>query len=297
MWQLRLLIFVSALLNARCGMAEEQSVQFTNVGVIDHPEINESSGLAASHENPGCLWIHNDSGDRPRLFLVNANGAIRGLVTIDDADAHDWEDMCSFRLGGVSWLLIGDIGDNNKKRRRKSTPCCLYLVREPRVPRANGLPVIHCNSAAAIQFDYEDGPWNCEGLAVDTESRQILLLTKSLPQKCGLYVLPLDVKTTLQQMTAKRVASPTIPFATAMDVSPDGRTLVVATMLNGLAIRRQKDQPWAAAFLQPGTPFNLPPRQQGETICFAQDGQHLFLNSELTNQPLWSMPLPQFPSP
>jgi hypothetical protein len=44
-------------------------------GRIDSLELDEASGLAASRLHPGILYSHNDHGDRPRLFAINASTA------------------------------------------------------------------------------------------------------------------------------------------------------------------------------------------------------------------------------
>lgn len=264
------------------------------IATLASPEINESSGLAICRTQRDAVWIHNDSGDQPRLFLVGLDGETKAVIQLRGAEAIDWEDMCSFTMNGQSWLLIGDIGDNNKIRGRTAgTGCRLYLIREPVIPRANGLPTMHWDISAVISFRYEDGPWNCEGLAVDPQRKEILLLTKGLPGECGLFVMPLQQTTGRQNLVARRIASPFIPFVTALDISADGRTMVVCTMLNGLAVFRQPAESWQDAFARPGTAFHLPPRKQGETVCFDDTGHWLYLNSEEKQQPLWRIAAPQ----
>lgn len=259
---------------------------------MDDERITESSGLAASYLYPDCVWVHNDSGDKPRLFLVDANGKTKAVVKIDDAENVDWEDMCSFKIDDQPWLLIGDIGDNSRKRGDKSPKCRLYLLHEPVIPNTNVASSIEVKQTIRITFEYDDGPEDCEGVAVDTERQEILLLTKSLPQKCGLYSIPLDLKDSKQKHKAKRIASPFIPFATALDISPDDRTMAIGSMLNGMLVQRQPNESWSQAFSHVGTSINLPPRKQGETICFDITGQSLFLNSEGKRQPLWRVEIP-----
>jgi len=267
----------------------------SQVAVVDDERINEASGLAASYLYPGCAWVHNDSGDKPRLFLIDADGKTKAVVKVDDADNVDWEDMCSFKTGDQSWLLIGDIGDNGRKRGDrggKNPQCRLYLLHEPVIPDTKKTPSIEAKQTIRITFEYDDGPADCEGIAVDTERQEILLLTKSLPQKCGLYSMPLDLEDSKQKRTASRIARPFIPFATALDISPDGRTMAIGSMLNGMLVRRQPDESWSQAFNHVGTAVHLPPRKQGETICFDVTGQSLFLNSEGKRQPLWRVEIP-----
>ena len=261
------------------------------LAILKDKNINESSGIAVSYTVDNAVWIHNDSGDKPRLYLAGLNGETLAVVDIRNADAHDWEDMCSFRIDGESWLLIGDIGDNSRRRGAKDPVCQLYLVKEPTVKSSESK--LSITVAATIQFSYDDGVWDCEGLAVDCERREILLLTKELPHKCGLYVLPLDMNDAKQKLTARRIASPFIPYATAIDISPSWRTLVVGTMFNALAVKRSAAESWEQAFRVAGTSFSLPPRKQGETICFDRTGKWLFVNSEGARQPLWRVPAPE----
>ena len=285
---LKLTAWLLVLLSSLPSRCEDIS----QVAIVDDERITESSGLAASYLYPGCVWIHNDSGDKPRLFLVDANGKTKAVVKIDDADDFDWEDMCSFKIKDQPWLLIGDIGDNGRKRGDKDPKCRLYLLHEPVIPNTKQPPSIDTKPAVRITLEYDDGPEDCEGVAVDAERQEILLLTKSLPQKCGLYTIPLELDDAKQKRKAKRIARPFIPFATGLDISPDGRTMAIGSMLNGMLVRRQPNESWAQAFGHVGTAINLPPRKQGETICFDITGKSLFLNSEGPRQPLWRLEIP-----
>lgn len=260
-------------------------------GTIRTPQISESSGIAVSYQNEDCLWVHNDSGDGPNLYLITETGALRAKVELADTRAFDWEDMSSFVVDGQPWLLIGDVGDNLKARGRRTPRCELLLVQERKIPPANGLPTVTWPVHTRISFDYEDGEHNCEGVAVDSRRKEILLLTKATPAECGVYQLPLDLTAGTRQQTARKIASPFVLFATALDVSPDGRQLAIGTMLNGSLVRRKHNESWADAFRRPGRNIALPPRRQGETICFDRTARWLFVNSEGTNQPLWKVAL------
>src|SRR5690606_17578486 len=100
-------------------------------GVLRPPAIVEASGLALSRNNPGVLWTHNDSDDDgPQVYAFAAEDArYLGRYALDGAKVRDWEDMA---LGpgqrpGADALYLGDIGDNNKKRKR----IVVYRVAEP----------------------------------------------------------------------------------------------------------------------------------------------------------------------
>src|SRR5688572_11118331 len=71
--------------------------------------ITETSGIADSKTNPGYLWVEQDSGNPPMLYLLKHDGAISDSVYIKGAVNRDWEDM----ILADGNLYIGDIGDNN----------------------------------------------------------------------------------------------------------------------------------------------------------------------------------------
>jgi hypothetical protein len=290
-------ILCVAAFGSRCSADD-----FVNVAVVEDERINECSGLAISYANPNAVWIHNDSGDKPQLFLVGLDGATQAVVNIAHVNAYDWEDMCSFQIDGESWLLIGDVGDNLTRRGNGSghPACKLYLLKEPVIPAkprsvGTGLSptTIAAEVSSTITFYYPKGPANCEGVAVDVERREILLLTKSWPHKSALYRLPLNTSRVRQKQFADRIAPVFVPFATALDISPDGRTMAICTIFHGLTVTRSDGQTWTEAVAKTVTAFNLPPRKQGETICFDTTGKWLYVNSEMSKQPLWRVNTPQ----
>ena len=274
--------------------ADDPDHSTRQLGIVRDPEILEASGLAISRNVENAIWMHNDSGDQPRLFLVAADGNTIAIVSLKGAEANDWEDMCSFELDGESWLLIGDIGDNARQRGLKSPTCRLYLIREPKLDSGRTMPVeITVDVVRTIEFQFPDGPHDCESLAVDTTSRTILLVTKSDPTDCAMYSLPLTLTKGSESVKAKSATAIGATFATAMDISPDGRRLVIVSMFAGVMVTRDdpKLESWSSAVAKSVTVLTLPRRKQGESVCFTADGAALILNSEGASQPLWHVAL------
>jgi len=256
------------------------------LAIVSDNRIDECSGLACSHANGDAVWMHNDSGDKPRLFLVGADGETRTVCDIRNAKAVDWEDMCSFRVDNLPWLLIGDVGDNQAKRSRKKAPCTLYLLNEP-TPEELQHPSRRWK--VRIRFEYEDGPHNCEGVAVDSVRREILLLTKESPLTTAVYRMPLDITQPKQQLVARQIARLPLAFPTGLDISPDGLSLAAVTMWDGWICRRKNEQSWEDALHHSMVRLEMPQRKQGEAVCFSADGRFLMVNSEHKNQPLWRL--------
>ncbi len=245
--------------------------------------IRESSGLAASRRTPGVFWTHNDSGDGPRLYAFNAGGRSLGAYTIRGVRARDWEDMASFTIDKTAFLLIADIGDN--ARRRKS--CKLYIVREPKLnPGAETDGTVA--AAVTIEFKYADGPRDCESVAVDTANRRIYLASKD--GRATIYELPLPDKSPNGVQVAKVVATAPIPFAVAMDMSPDATRAVILSYGPALEFTRRPGETWKQAFAAKGRRLPMPPRRQGESICYGPDGKTLYLTSEKLPTPLFRVP-------
>ena len=108
-------------------MLDKTKFKSAKLGTINNDRINECSGIAISRTVKDALWLHNDSGDAPRLYLVGLNGKTRSTAEIKGAKAIDWEDICSFSLDDSNWLLIADAGDNPKNRGIRRARAKLYL--------------------------------------------------------------------------------------------------------------------------------------------------------------------------
>jgi hypothetical protein len=271
---------------------------------LENPEITESSGVALGRANDGVFWTHNDSGDEPRLFAFDIEGRDLGVFTVTGASHGDWEDVASFSDGKRGYIVIADVGDNLARREE----CRIYVVEEPRVegPRAESVDAEQPSAAPqergraadvvqTIRFTYEDGPRDCESVAVDVEARTVYLVDKVMRLRCKVYALPIPERETEEPSVAKAVATVNVPAATAMDMSPDGRRAVVLTYLDACEYVRAPDETWAEAFARPPRVIRMPFRAQGEGICYGSDGETLYLTSEVAMSGDVACPLLEVP--
>ena len=284
-----LLALSPALLAAERPAAPPVPVEYgqgRQLCTLANEDVDESSGVACSRLTPGVFWTHNDSGDEPRVFAFNAKGDDLAAFDIEGANARDWEDMASFTRGGKAYLLLADVGDNAAERDN----CTLYLVPEPRLdPKKRG--VRGKLKAEAIDFRYEDGPHNCEAVAVDPTSKTILLVTKIMPGPCKVYALHEPPARPREPLVAKAIATLKLPLVTAMDVSPDGLRAVVLTYGNAYEYTRRPDEKWSDAFARQPRMVPMPPRRQGEAICYGPDAKTLYLTSEGNPCPFFEVPV------
>ncbi len=247
--------------------------------------LTESSGLAVSQHDAQLVWSHNDSGDGSRLFAFTREGNWIAEVKLNGVKAIDWEDMCSFRRHGKNYLAVGDVGDNARKR----TFVTIYVFEEPKLEVTKRVEQIVITSFAKIDITYPGGPVDCESLAYDPKLDQLLLASKEL-LRCRLFTLPVQLENTSKPIVAQAKQTLTLPMTTAADISTDGQQLVIATYGPACLMRRAEGDSWdqseSALKILP-----MPPRKQGESICFADDNSALLLSSEFVPTPLWTVRL------
>ncbi|MEG3158607.1 hypothetical protein ACKVMH_12140, partial [Lysobacter zhanggongensis] len=165
-------------------------------GVMLDMQLNEVSGLTASHLHDDVLWLHDDGDNPPRLFAVDTRGSRLATFGVEGVTKTDWEDIAGFELDGTRYLLIADVGDNGGLRRTLQ----LHVVEEPTVLRNARL-----EPAWSIAFRWPDGPRDCEAVTVDPVRGEVLLVSKKR-EPPELFSLPLRPPAK-ELLTAQRIGT------------------------------------------------------------------------------------------
>lgn len=251
-------------------------------GIVRSELIREASGIVASRQNPGVLWIHNDSGDKARVFAITASGELLGECAVAGATARDWEDIA---IGpgpdpNQHYLYIGDIGDNNARY----PDVTVYRLPEPRVSRASPFGRMAIGPADAIRLTYPDGPRDAETLLVDPLTRDIFILSKR--ELFSKVYRAAWAQSTTRPTRMERVATLPWGFAVAGDVSPDGSRVIIRGMFNASLWVRPPGMPLWHAFSGQQMRLPLMEEPQGEGICFDARGAGYFTIGEGACPPL-----------
>ena len=247
------------------------------LGRLD-PAVDESSGLAASRRNPGLVWTHNDSGDEPVVHCADRQAGSCGSWRVTGATARDWEDMAvgPGPVPGVSYLYLGDIGDNLGDQEHVT----VYRVPEPAAPAPPGGQAA-TEAAERIRLRYADGPHNAEALLVHPATGDIYVVIKE-PLSADVYKA--DPDGVLQRIAGLAVGT---GLVTGGDISPDGRRVALCTYAGGFELELPPGlDEFDAIWEQPLKGVNLPPRTQGEAVAYRLDGNALLTTSELAPAPL-----------
>lgn len=263
------------------GVALNHAGQKT-VGQITSSSLKEISGLAASRLNPNTLWVINDGGDGAVLYALDTKGHQLGRVRILKAVNNDWEDLASFVLDGAKYLLIADVGDNYGQRNF----CTIYVVKEPAIDRSNRNFGKTATIAWQIRFQYEDGPRDCESVAVDVLNRRILLISKrDIP--VSLYELPLEPGQSDTEHIARRLTSIyNLTLPTGFDLSPDQSAAVILNYGRSYYFKRHDGEFWEQALTREPQAIDFPRLKQQEAVCFSADGKAIYITSEGIPAPL-----------
>lgn len=215
--------------------------------------IPEVSGIACSRVTPGYIWMQGDETDRdhnPFIVATDETGAVLGAkVTFDHVYRWDWEDMCGGVYNEKNYLFIGGFGDNN----HTDGEYCIIYFEEPAIDPAN--PNISVQ-AKRIKFEYPDHQkHNCESMMYDNIEQMLYIVTKVYDDVNQVYSLPfrLDYGDALQTLTyvcdlgvktdigegeyeGKTHRYKGFHLATAADISPDGRYILIKNHNNYVAI-------------------------------------------------------------
>jgi hypothetical protein len=231
-------------------------------GQVRAAVATELSGIVYSRSQPGVLWTHNDSGDRPRLLAIAPDGKLLADLAVAGAESIDWEDIAAARGS----LLVGDIGDNGTER----PSVAVYRVNEPRL---GGGSAPSATRATRFDLRYPDGPHNAEALLRDPTGGTIVIVEKRAAGRAGVYVADrVAAGATTMLRRAGRIA---VGEVTGGDVSADGRTIALRTYDRVLVWTREPGEsiPRALQRRPCAAREGLLSEGQGEALALRGDGR------------------------
>jgi hypothetical protein len=265
-------------------------------GTVSSDLIKEASGIAASPQFDNVYWVHNDSGDTARVFEISGTGQTLGEYALSGASAIDWEDIAAGigPTAGVSYLYVGDIGDNTATR----TSVQVYRVPEPSVdPNAPASSPQTLSGVATLTLKYPDGAHDAEALLLDHATGELFVITKDLVGGVAqVFRAPPNLAagstTTLAQVATVSLGA--AQGVTAADMTGAGDVIALRTYFKVFLYPRAGGETVAQAFSHPSCEGAAPPfgstttafEPQGEALGFTRDGRGYVTLSEGAHVPL-----------
>ena len=259
-----------------CGAPAEPWVS----GAIGSAQLHEVSGVVASGLSADRFWVHNDSGDAPRLYAIDGQGALLQTLELTGITARDWEDLA---LGpgpeeGQPYLYAADIGDNQSAR----ASITVHRIEEPAV----GMGYVASSSFDSLVLTYPDGAHNAETLLVDPRDGSLLIVTKEAGGTAELYSTDYFGPGSQARELVYRGQAVVTETATGGDVSRDGTAIVIRGYGGVHGWTLEDSQPlWSALASSPCSLTSVG-EPQGEAIGFLADGSGYLTISEGLNQPV-----------
>ena len=284
---------------ASCGSEDEDGYRLEVSHRVEFEPIGEMSGIV---RNPldGSFWVHNDSGDEPRLFALDAEGRVQFPesladdyhgedeeegkepwpgVFIENAVNQDWEDVAS---DGVN-LYIADMGNNSNARRDLG----IYVVpweslSDTQTANATRFIPVHYPEQTGFpplqrHFDSESLFFADGSLYAITKHREPVPNQQMQP---GANLYRLDSQSESESNALILIDHhPELTAATAAELSPDGNTLAVLSYTAVWLFERPAEgDAWLSAPSR-RLPLNVNTARQIEAIAWL-DAETLIVTNE-----------------
>lgn len=241
-------------------------------GTLKNREISEASGMDLSVRNPGMLWTHNDSGDKPQLFLIDTAANHLRTFTIENSQNRDWEDISVVRdkSTGAGRIYIADIGDNLAVYDHAR----IYIVDEPSATS----PDSTVSMVGRIVFRYPDGKRDAETIMVDPSTSDIYLVSKR-ESKVHVYRIGYPYNF-IDTVTAEKIIEMPFTYIVAGDIADDGSGILMKNYDKIWYWKHSKNKTIAESLS--AKPQELPYKRepQGESICWGPGGNSFYTISE-----------------
>ncbi|MDR1698989.1 MAG: hypothetical protein LBR75_04120 [Prevotellaceae bacterium] len=280
------------------NIADNSYFTRSQIGMTDS-SLEEISGIACSRTTEGYFWVHIDQG-KNIVYALNPDGSIKQQVTLQGATNDDWEDICVATVGGVNYIFVGSIGDNDLKDDNTSKvngkgTYKIYCFKEPVIDGANKT----ATDVKTITYTYESGhntadsknnSHNAETLMYDPLANKIYLVTKHKKNVSGVYVSNLEwafANQTVQMnwVCDLGVAADKFLYLTAGDISADGSKMLIKNKSDILYWERQGSENLALTLARPpqhiaASTYNDKTEKQGEAIAWALNSRDFYTTSE-----------------
>ena len=286
-----ILISVISLLSSCDGQyknTEKQYKKAKKTGVVQYKEITESSGITISSVSDEIMWVHNDQNNKPKLYAIGLDGALKTEVSLNYYDHKgnmngDWEDISNYN----KTLYIGDIGNNDLSR----TEFKILLLNEPYMDVEKDIEI----PFKIFRFKFPKGyVCNSEAMAIDPVRKKILIFSKKIKKdtktvhKTHVWMLPLPLIT--DTLDGKKIVEAELILSSvpslnielqkisACDISADGHTFIVRNTASQKAYlwNLNNTLSYKEIFQKKPRTADLNKQKGGEAICF-QRNQHNFI--------------------
>lgn len=221
--------FAAELEVMRRSVPEMLAVELKASAKLNLKQVPECSALWASTLHPGVFWTLSDSGNKPEIVPVRADGSpVIGPagawsgVTLKGLNNKDWEALSADGQGN---LILGDVGNNLSRRK----DLALYVFKEPTLGAKEVSEFKKYTFLWPDQTVYPDPDISHDCEAIFFVRGRLYLLTKHRRDTLT-ELWRADLPTVGEQAILTKVARfDAKGMVTDASVSPDGMRLAILT--------------------------------------------------------------------
>lgn len=237
--------------------------------------LSEISGITPYSFEKGFFWVHNDSGDKANIYLIDSLASLQVTVRLEGINAVDCEDIARVIIDGKSYLLLADIGNNSNNREVLH----IYMLPEPKVDFKSKEVNIEADRIKTIAIKYADKRRDAEAIFVDQQQQEVYIVSKR-DFKSTVFSFPIASIDNNELIILEPKLTLPFNFVTSADMSLDGRNIVIKNLTNVYMWERDLLEPILKTLAKPyrQIPYEIEP--QGEAICFDVNRRYFYTISE-----------------
>ena len=237
-------------------------------------KLEEASGLVSSVTNAGHLWVINDSGNEPEVYLIDDKAEVVLTCKLEKIKNRDWEDIAIGKAPGSDemFVYVAEVGDNEAKYDFKY----LYRFVEPVMTEDKKISIEHTQ---VMVVSLPDGARDMEAIAIDHTTGDLYLVSKR-EENVSVYSVPFNQLIDGDTIVPQKVV--TLPYhnVVAADVSFGGKEILMKTYDEILYWNTGDSLNLVQAIQLQATTLNYSPEPQGESIAWTLDGSGFYTLSE-----------------
>jgi hypothetical protein len=273
-----LTLYILCILFSATSLAQTASPEI--LGHLATDKIREASGIASSVPLKGFYWTHNDSGNKPEVYLLNNKGVLISTIKLDGVSNRDWEDIAEGigPVKGKSYVYVGDIGDNGGIRKHIR----IYRFPEPeKIPGAQ-----ETVTPDVLTLKFPNGARDAESLMIDPISKQIYIVSKR-EKEVSLYKTKQLLFKDGDKVVLEKLLKLPYTWVTSGDISKDGHHIVIKTLTTIYYWHRNSNESVEDAMAKPAKELPYVIEKQGEGITITPNNDGYVTISEGKNAPIY----------
>lgn len=276
--------FLFVLLFFVCQVQAQKSLGLLPEG------LDEISGIALSTHQEAFAYVHNDSGDKSRIYAIDSNARLVTTISFKGAEnngnVRDCEDIAIGKgtKGEQRYVYLGDIGNNLALR----PFICVYRIAETDIKLDK--PEVSV-TAVPVFLKYPDGTRDAETIMIDNQERLLYIVSKR-EDSVHVYTSKLnwakgDTILLQKRSTLFFPGSRPQKWIVSGDISWDGKHVVLKSLNKIYYWKRTGNEPIWKTLQQPPKELPYKKEPQGEAICFDEKGTGYYTVSEGKKQPVY----------